>query len=132
VLLVPKYYYKRPASLGAENTTPVLSALSWGGCISSPYEGLFRSFGDLSFAWTDGNGPRVSSSSLSYLVYLSFPTWCQGRCRETLSIYSSCTRYVAMEPTVRCCAERPLSSPFITYFLSLPYASRCRLGHQLR
>lgn len=80
---------------------------------------MFQSFGTFSFAWTDEHNPCVSPSSLSYLVHLPFPTWRQGRCRETSSIYSSCTRYVAIEPTVRCCAERSLSSPSITYLLSL-------------
>lgn len=52
-------------------------------------------------------------------MYLPFPTWRQDRCRETLCIYSSCTRYVAVEPTVRRPTERPISSPFFTYLLSL-------------
>lgn len=96
-----------------------LSQLRSEGRISTPCQDLFRYFGDLSFAWTAERDLRVSSSSLSYLVYLSFPTWCQGRCRETLSIYSSCTRYVATGPTVLCCAKRLLPSPFITHLFLL-------------
>lgn len=113
-------YHRQPASLAAESSTPVFSALSPEGCISSPcHEGLLRSFGDLSFAWTDEHDPCVSSHSSVLPCTLHFPTRCQGRCRGTSSIYSSCTRYVAIEPTVRCCAERPLPSPFITHLPSL-------------
>jgi hypothetical protein len=117
--MVHQIYHKPPASQYAESSTPAPSAITSEGCISSPYEGVFQSCGNLSFAWTDEHDPCVSSASLSYLVHLPFPTWCQGRCRETSSIYSSCVRYVAMKPTVRCCAERPLTSLFITYLLSL-------------
>ncbi len=56
------------------------------------------------------------SSSLSYLVHLTCPTWRQSRCRETSSIYSSSARYVSIEPIVR-------------YMLSSPY--RLHLLHML-
>ena len=55
------------------NTTFLSSQLKRS--VSSPSEWLFRSFGNLPFAWLDVRVLRFPSSSLSHPVYLHFPTW---------------------------------------------------------
>jgi hypothetical protein len=60
---------------------------------------------------------------------------CTSQCGVNAGVVERCpytraVRYVAMGPTVHCSAERPISSPFFTYLLSL-IAPRAVVWHDV-